>query len=254
MPSKMTTTIHYVLVLIFFSSHIASGLSEEYSGNISQSVFNFSFIPEEIKALHMDTYTTIHVDLKIMLPMSDINDSLVVKFRTESTVITKLTDGDQYPLLSNCNPLVEDSNEYTVCSFNVTLFGDYLGRTLLHVSIVDINSSAVVFRREEDYKVVVIFPLRLIDFIFNWILTIMIAINNVAFGCKFEFGVAKEVFKKPIAPAIGMFCQSIMLPLVRIQIYNRPTWYLIFDSEIIKGFRIQITKYLFLYIIKPTEK
>ncbi len=216
---KMYTKMKRItLAFIYFSAHISSSLCVEYSGNISQSVFNFSFIPEEIKALHMDTYTTIQVDLKIMLPMSDINDSLVVRFHTESTIITKLTDGDQYPLLPNCNSVVEDNNEYTACSFNVTLFGDYLGRTLLHASILDIHSNAVIFRREEDYKITVIFPLRTVDFIFTYILQILIAINNVAFGCKFDFSAAKEVFKKPIAPAIGMFCQSVVLPLVSIRI------------------------------------
>ena len=67
-----------------------------------------------------------------------------------------------------------------------------------------------------EYHVSVVREHRAIDNIFISVIVIIIVLANVGMGCKIDLEVIKEVTRRPIAPAIGMGCQYIIMPLVSI--------------------------------------
>ena len=51
---------------------------------------------------------------------------------------------------------------------------------------------------------------------FTGMVIILVCLANIAMGCKTELAIVKEVLRKPIGPATGMFSQFILMPLVRL--------------------------------------
>lgn len=49
---------------------------------------------------------------------------------------------------------------------------------------------------------------------FGAMIAILVALNNINVGCQLDKEVVLSQLKRPIAPAIGMFCQFIFMPLV----------------------------------------
>lgn len=52
---------------------------------------------------------------------------------------------------------------------------------------------------------------------FGAMIAILVALNNINVGCQLDKEVVLSQLKRPIAPAIGMFCQFIFMPLVSDQ-------------------------------------
>ena len=55
---------------------------------------------------------------------------------------------------------------------------------------------------------------RTLNTIFIVVLTILIVIANALMGCELNLEVVKETLKKPVAPAIGLICQFVLMPMV----------------------------------------
>jgi len=51
--------------------------------------------------------------------------------------------------------------------------------------------------------------------IFTLVLTVMIIVNTVNMGGQLDLNVIKEVFRRPIGPAVGFCSQFMLMPLVR---------------------------------------
>lgn len=58
---------------------------------------------------------------------------------------------------------------------------------------------------------------RTIDTIFTISVAILVSILYINFGCAMDWNVCRDTLKRPIGPAIGFFCQFLIMPLV-----NRP--------------------------------
>jgi hypothetical protein len=114
----------------------------------------------------------------------------------------------------------DDDNVTSNCSF--VLRGLFLGRTVIHIMDVtnntfELDPPAIIPQRPTivgEYHVSVIRKERIIDHVFLGLVTLMVIFANVGMGCKIELSVVKEVLMKPIAPAIGFFCQYLIMPLV----------------------------------------
>ena len=57
-------------------------------------------------------------------------------------------------------------------------------------------------------------PCRTLNSIFTLVLMLMVIINTVNMGSQLDINVIKEVFKKPIGPAVGFASQFVVMPLV----------------------------------------
>lgn len=72
----------------------------------------------------------------------------------------------------------------------------------------------VVVHELQKHVVTVKRVIRPMDRAFRGILYGFIILSTVGMGCKTEIHVVKGVLRKPIAPAIGFFCQYLFMPLV----------------------------------------
>ncbi len=61
--------------------------------------------------------------------------------------------------------------------------------------------------------------MRLIDTVFTVLLISSIILTSLLLGCQLQLEVIKEVLWRPFGPTISLFCQFIIMPLVR-EIFN----------------------------------
>ncbi len=55
---------------------------------------------------------------------------------------------------------------------------------------------------------------RTLNMVFTGVMTLMVIVNTINMGGQLDLNVIKEVFKKPIGPAVGFFSQFVCMPLV----------------------------------------
>ncbi|XP_018058610.1 PREDICTED: ileal sodium/bile acid cotransporter-like isoform X2 [Atta colombica] len=92
--------------------------------------------------------------------------------------------------------------------FNIT--GVFLGRTTLTFTMMEMGI-------KEDQEVAVITVIReerTIDSIFTASVAILVSILYINFGCAIDWNVCRNTLRRPIGPAIGFFCQFLIMPLL----------------------------------------
>lgn len=57
---------------------------------------------------------------------------------------------------------------------------------------------------------------RVLDKIFIHVVIAMVMVAYINMGCAIDLKVIKETLRRPVAPAIGLFCQYLFMPLVRL--------------------------------------
>lgn len=66
----------------------------------------------------------------------------------------------------------------------------------------------------EVLEVVVTRPERLLDTLFAVVVVLLLAILFINFGAAIDLKIMKQIFRRPIGPAIGTFCQLVLVPLI----------------------------------------
>ncbi|KYN40313.1 Ileal sodium/bile acid cotransporter [Trachymyrmex septentrionalis] len=92
--------------------------------------------------------------------------------------------------------------------FNIT--GVFLGRTTLTFTMMEREI-------KEDQEVAVITVIReerTIDSVFTASVAILVSILYINFGCAIDWNVCRSTLRRPIGPAIGFFCQFLIMPLL----------------------------------------
>ncbi|KYN19941.1 Solute carrier family 10 member 6, partial [Trachymyrmex cornetzi] len=92
--------------------------------------------------------------------------------------------------------------------FNIT--GVFLGRTTLTFTVTEMTI-------KEDREVAVITVIReerIIDTVFTASVAILVSILYINFGCAIDWNVCRNTLRRPIGPAIGFFCQFLIMPLL----------------------------------------
>lgn len=64
------------------------------------------------------------------------------------------------------------------------------------------------------HKMLVVRQLTVFSMGFGAVIGVLVALNNVNVGCQLDMHVVLSQIKRPVAPAIGMFCQFIFMPLI----------------------------------------
>ncbi|XP_050047643.1 ileal sodium/bile acid cotransporter-like [Dermacentor andersoni] len=64
------------------------------------------------------------------------------------------------------------------------------------------------------HKMRVVRELTVFSMGFGAVIGVLVALNNVNVGCQLDMRVVLSQIKRPVAPAIGMFCQFIFMPLI----------------------------------------
>ncbi|XP_014482405.1 PREDICTED: ileal sodium/bile acid cotransporter-like isoform X1 [Dinoponera quadriceps] len=98
-------------------------------------------------------------------------------------------------------------------SFNgvLNITGVFLGTTKLTFTLME-NEDKIY---NEDVAVItVIRKERAIDNAFTISVAVLVSILYINFGCAMDWNVCRNTLKRPIGPAIGFFCQFVIMPLL----------------------------------------
>lgn len=71
-----------------------------------------------------------------------------------------------------------------------------------------------VEQSNEALDVIVLRPERLLDTLFAVTVVLLLAILFINFGAAIDIGVMKQIYRRPIGPAIGTVCQLVFVPLI----------------------------------------
>lgn len=78
----------------------------------------------------------------------------------------------------------------------------------------DVTTTGRPTRLSRWYPVTVFREMRAVDHIFRIVLGAIIVVVTMGFGCQLDLEVVRECVRRPVAPAIGLGCQYIVMPLV----------------------------------------
>lgn len=148
--------------------------------------------------IHMDDIQI--VNLTILNANSlDLNGNVTVNIVTDSEIV-KL----QFPK-------IEIINGTWTGSFNFSAI--FIGSAKVRVSI---RTDKSVFISDETLSVIIIRHERIIDKVFTVSVAVLVSILYINFGAALDLSKVKLILVRPIGPAIGFFCQYLILPLVRL--------------------------------------
>ena len=71
-----------------------------------------------------------------------------------------------------------------------------------------------VRKKLDEIEILILVKDKTLNQLFTLVMTIMVIINTVNMGGQLDLDVIREVFKKPIGPAVGFVSQFLLIPLV----------------------------------------
>ncbi|KAK6178491.1 hypothetical protein SNE40_013276 [Patella caerulea] len=182
-------------------------------------------------------YNDLFVDVNYTIKCTDEDTVYSLLIVTEDISVAFIRDKDIVSI--PCSPnntndvfisdVDSETGEFEVMgNFSFTLGTDLLGRTWLDFILVENISEVVLVNNTHPQEigssrllrllVIVIRPMRNLDIGFRVIVYIVVISSTIGMGCKTELDVVISVLKKPVAPAIGFFCQYICMPLIAFAI------------------------------------
>lgn len=193
------------MICVMLTRVVLGHAQQEYS-EITGPVFRVQFQPAIVEELAEDDYTTVIMNLTAP---NGTDTSYTLNITSDDTDIVVLSEGATLDL-----PAADPG---ALVPGNFTLRGKRLGRTTLSFQFTNEDTDHVDQEYPGQYEVSVVRTDRIEDDIFNYALGLIIVINNVGFGCRFEWKVARHVFSRPLAAIIGVTGQYVILPLVSMQ-------------------------------------
>ena len=110
-----------------------------------------------------------------------------------------------------------------------TILANFLGHTYLDICVSpDHNNVSEEWLETNDtsmltpppykgqYDVTVVNKETILSKIFIIVVATMMVLLNFGFGCRIQVDVLKSILKRPLAPALGLSCQFIVMPLVSV--------------------------------------
>ncbi|KAH9499719.1 hypothetical protein Btru_077657 [Bulinus truncatus] len=188
--------------------------------------FPFTVIEDEISELvfffKFDSLNTTSGILRNLVSNNKIshtdNESWTIQASLEYAKIAELKGQTEFLL----------DPQYSLGNISISVSGKLPGRTQLILCAMPSNDSALFKKGSEDpcvsdkmyYKLFVERRQRPIDVVFNIVLVLLVVLTNIGMGAKIDLNVMKTELKRPIAPAIGLCCQFLIMPMVAFGIAN----------------------------------
>lgn len=63
-------------------------------------------------------------------------------------------------------------------------------------------------------KMTVLLAYQKLNDIFTWLMAVLVAILYLIMGATLDLEIVKGIIKKPVGPAVGVFCQYVLMPAV----------------------------------------
>ncbi|XP_046543689.1 ileal sodium/bile acid cotransporter-like [Haliotis rubra] len=194
------------------------------------SDFRISVSPSPSVHMFMEASAILNVSYFIVCDSPDRVYNLSV-YTTENKVAFLAQPGDFSIRCNNISKLASraiplEKSTRVSGTFSINLRSDLIGRTWL-VFETDRNRSSPQETQSDTetttgqpennvqrYMIVVTRNARPIDTVFNVVMYLFVIASTIGMGCKIELGVVKSVLRKPVAPAVGFFCQYLVMPLI----------------------------------------
>lgn len=153
------------------------------------------------------------------LTLIDVNEFLNVTCNFTSDDILSGEDFYQISVESSNDQVASCQNFIQIASIEEEMFrvnfvikGNLVGWSSLKFAFK--NSKNETFELPDTLSFGVLRTDGLLQTVFTVVVTILVVINTFVMGLQLDWRVILAIFKKPIAPLIGLFCQFICMPLV----------------------------------------
>ncbi|XP_071090658.1 ileal sodium/bile acid cotransporter-like [Haliotis cracherodii] len=189
--------------------------------------FMISVISPSVE-MFMDASAVVNVSYSILCDTPDTVYNLSV-YTTEDKVAFLTQPGDFSMSCSNVSKLASRAFKKPTRvsgTLSINLHSDLIGRTWLVFKTDHDRSTPQETQPDTDtnagqpgdhfqrYMIVVVRNYQPIDTVFRVVMYLFVIASTVGMGCKIELSVVKSVLLKPVAPAIGFFCQYLAMPLI----------------------------------------
>ena len=212
-------------------------------------VLTFEFYPGKIENLEQDDNKQVDFNITVQRLggyARDQRGNVEQQGEQRNTVFTRLIyvtsdDPDVAEIYADNDTVVlpislPAGQDRAVYSYAILIRGVFLGRTFLRLKIENPDSENAVLvnydnktdgswddehtsvQATEDinvfYRIGIIRPLRVIDNVFVYTVSLFVIASNIGMGCKIDLSVIRRVLKRPVAPVAGFISQFGFMPIV----------------------------------------
>ena len=170
---------------------------------ITGPIFNIQFSPNVLELIENN-------EVLIQMNTTAVNGTNAaynIQVTSDDTDVVQVVTDQKNPVIPQLEALASNTSNFTVR-------GEWIGRAALSFNFENTDTGRNDQINSDAYDVTVVRPDRIEDDIFEYSLGLIIMVNNVGFGCKFDWKIAKYVFSRPLAVIIGVCGQYVVLPLV----------------------------------------
>ncbi|XP_037794303.1 ileal sodium/bile acid cotransporter-like [Penaeus monodon] len=96
-------------------------------------------------------------------------------------------------------------------SGHVNISALFIGYNTLEVTLFDEFNNSVA---NGSMKMTVLLAYQELNDIFTWLMAVLVAILYLIMGATLDLEIVKGIIKKPVGPAVGVFCQYVLMPAI----------------------------------------
>lgn len=185
----------FILLIIGCYVLVATSIKTVNGSLKSSDKWEARFEPGNI-TVHMDDKQIVNLTL-LNVNTLDLNGNVTVNIVTDSEIVHL-----QFTT-------IEIINGTWSGSFNFSAI--FIGSANVRVSI---RTDKSAFISNESLSITIIRHERIIDKVFTVSVAVLVSILYINFGAALDLEKVKLILVRPIGPAIGFFCQYLVLPLV----------------------------------------
>lgn len=164
---------------------------------MGQLIHNVTFDPENLLRVPAETTHTVTW-------FSDTGAQVVrVEASMEDEFVAIVTAASE-PIKGN----LEDNFTH---SGHVNISALFIGYNTLNVTLFDEFNNSVA---SGTMDMTVLLAYQQLNDIFTWIMALLVAILYLIMGATLDLQIVKGIIKKPIGPAVGVFCQYVLMPAI----------------------------------------
>lgn len=197
--SRTERRVHCIYVILFI---VTTATVQIHADNDVKWTTRFE--PNNF-TLHMHDTRSVNVTLT-GLNLSDL-------IETNATI--KIVSNNDILEVSRQIPLNEIKDGQWSGQFNVS--ATFLGQAKVFVHII---RNGNVNQSPESLDVIIIREERLIDTLFTISVATLVSILYINFGAALDLRKVRAAFVRPIGPSIALFCHFLLLPVVRLSLWN----------------------------------
>ena len=211
---------HFVMAPSWLNELLFALFVTQTAAQITQpNVPRISFAPTSLTLTEWSS-GTVHYNLTVDLQHGpQMSSAPMIEFHSVDTDIVRIVN---YSLLNE-----ETSETLDIQSGVVTLQAAWLGRT--YIEVIQGSTNQTLSYTSYTYPLLVVRAPRVIDAIFDHVITVIVVVSNFMFGCMFDVPNARQMLRRPVAPAIGFVCQYAFMPSVS-DLGNSTYWSLLMQT------------------------